>query len=111
MTLATSNRFSLCYCLPIAALASFLAGGLRAELTVAAHTAYLEPVSSKVRVVKDKGIIGWNDPETKVRWFGQLKSAGSLNCSVVVKLAEGQTTKLRLTCGSVSRGGGSYRNR
>ena len=103
MNLAISNR-CLFFCgLLTTVLASSWASGLRAELTIPAHTAYLEPVTSKVRVVKEKGIEGWNDPETKVLWFGQLKQAGSLRASVLVKLREGQSTKLRLTCGGKSK--------
>ena len=82
---------------------TLLADELRAELTVPAHSAYLDPVASKVRVVKEKGIEGWDDPETRVLWFGQLNRTGKLSGSVMVRLAKDQTTKLRLTCAGKSQ--------
>ena len=69
----------------------------RAALPVPAFTAYLEPADGGAWIARDSGITGWDDPAQKVRWFGELKNAGDLACTVQLHLPAGQTSRLRLT--------------
>ena len=69
------------------------AGALR----VPAFTAYLDPDVRGARVSGRSGITRWDDPALKVLWFGQIKTAGKLDTAVELRLAEGATSKLRLT--------------
>ena len=68
-----------------------------AELRVPGFTACLDPDTRGARVSSRSGVTGWTDPAIKVLWFGEIKTAGRLDCSVVLRLAEGSTSKLRLT--------------
>ena len=74
-----------------------------AQLKVPAFTAYLEPSSGGARVSERNGVKGWEDPNQKVLWFGNLKQPGKVECSVELNLPPGATSKLRLTIGSESR--------
>jgi hypothetical protein len=74
-----------------------------APLRVPAFTAYLEPEVEGAHVSSRSGITGWKDPALKVLWFGEIKSAGSLNCAVALRLPEGAVSKLRLTVAGQSR--------
>lgn len=67
------------------------------SLRVPAFTAYLEPDVDGARVSGRSGITGWRDPALKVLWFGEIKTAGQLECAVALCLAEGATSKLRLS--------------
>jgi len=67
------------------------------ELRVPASTAYIDPDVRGARVSGRSGITGWDDPALKVLWFGQIKTVGKLDCSVLLKMPEGATSKLRLT--------------
>ena len=69
----------------------------RAALPVPAFTAYLEPADGGAWIARDSGITGWDDPAQKIRWFGELKNAGDLACTVQLHLPAGQISKLRLT--------------
>jgi len=68
-----------------------------AELRVPGFTAYLDPDGRGARVSPRSGIVGWTDPATKVLWFGEIKTPGKLDCSVVLRLPADATSKLRLT--------------
>ena len=76
----------------VSALSPATAAGLR----VPANTAYLDPLSDEVRASRN-GIANWNDPSIKVLWFGELKNAGDLDCSVSLRLPAGAESNLRLT--------------
>jgi len=78
------------------ALALALTASAHAELRVPASTAYSDPWDHGVKVGKD-GISGWNDPAQKISWFGEIKAAGKLDASVVVRVPAGKSSKLRLT--------------
>jgi hypothetical protein len=75
----------------------------RAELRVPACTAYLEPDDPNGKQVSGRGITGWKESAQKVLWFGELKVAGALDCSVALKLPAGAVSKLRLTVAGQSR--------
>lgn len=66
------------------------------ELRIPANTAYLDPLSEEVRVSRN-GVANWSDPAVKVLWFGELKAAGELQCSLAIRLPAGEESKLRLT--------------
>src|SRR5712671_4389903 len=67
-----------------------------AELRIPAATAYADPWESGAKISKD-GISGWKDSAQKILWFGEIKAAGKLDASVIVRLPEGKSSKLRLT--------------
>ena len=70
-----------------------------AELRVPAFTAYIEPDPNGLSVSSMDGITGWKDPVQKVVWFGGMKTAGPLDCAVVVRLPRDAVSKLRLIVG------------
>ena len=74
-----------------------------AELRVPAFTAYVEPDDGAARVSADEGITGWAGSAQRVLWFGEIKQAGKLECSLKLHLAEGAESKLRLTVANQSR--------
>src|SRR5215203_1225910 len=75
----------------------------RAELKVPAFTAYIEPAAGGARVSERAGVVGWDDPNQKVLWFGNFKQAGKLDCAVELRLSKGGTSKLRLKIGGEAR--------
>lgn len=81
----------------VVSFAGSLAAASAAELRVPAFTAYLEPDVRGARVSPRSGITGWSDPTLKVLWFGAIKTPDRLDCSVVLRLPEKATSKLRLT--------------
>jgi hypothetical protein len=80
-----------------AALLVGLSARAQTELSVPADTAYLMPDVEGAQVSGRSGITDWNDPKNSVLWFGEIKTPGSLNCAVALRLAAGEETKLRLT--------------
>lgn len=88
---------ALCFLLSIALFPA------RAELRVPAFTAYLDPDPSGAKVSEKDGLTGWNDPALKVSWFGDIKSAGKIECAVALRLPANASSKLRLTVGGQSR--------
>ena len=72
------------------------------ELRIPAFTAYLGPDARGARVSPRSGITGWNNPELKVLWFGEIKTMGKLDCSVALRLPSDTTSKLRLTVANQS---------
>jgi hypothetical protein len=83
-----------------ALLLSLAASG--AELRVPAFTAYLEPNADGARV-SSRGVTGWKEPNLKVCWFGELKTPGTLEAAVELRLASNAVSKLRLTVAGQSR--------
>jgi hypothetical protein len=79
------------------ALCLFALDRVRAELRVPAFTAYLDPNPDGAEVSPEAGVSGWTDPALKVLWFGEIKNAGKLDCSLELRLPEGVASKLRLT--------------
>jgi len=72
------------------------------ELRIPAFTAYLDPDVRGARVSRRSGITGWNNPELKVLWFGEIKTLGKLDCSVALRLPSETISKLRLTVSNQS---------
>ncbi len=79
----------------IAALLVSVTSG--AELRIPGFTAYLDPDGRGARVSQRSGITGWNNPATKVLWFGEIKTVGQLDGSIVLRLPREVTSKLRLS--------------
>ena len=76
---------------------------VRAEMRVPAFTAYFDPHPNGGHMSEKKGITGWSDPALKILWFGEIKTPGTLDCSVMLKLPAGVQSKLRLTVAGQSR--------
>ena len=68
-----------------------------AELRVPGFTAYLDPDGRGARVSQRSGVTSWTDPSIKVLWFGEIKTLGKLDCTVVLRPAKDIASKLRLT--------------
>jgi hypothetical protein len=86
-----------CHRRSLALFLCFAATASAAELKVPGFTAYLDPDGRAARVSQRSGLTGWNDPATKVLWFGEIKTLGKLDCAVVLRLPADATSKLRLT--------------
>lgn len=80
-----------------------LAFGAIAEIRIPAFTAYISPNTDGARVSSKSGITEWQDPTQKILWFGDLKTTGSLQCTVMLHLPQGKVSKLRLTVAGQSR--------
>ena len=74
-----------------------------AGLSVPACTAYLDPNVDGAHVSARSGISGWKDPALKVLWFGEIKTAGALDCALALRLPDGAASKLRLSVAGQSR--------
>jgi hypothetical protein len=74
----------------------------RAELRVPAFTAYGDPNPDALHVSSKSGITDWKDPAEKVLWFGEFKTAGTLDCALVLRLPKDVTSRLRCTVGEQS---------
>ena len=80
----------------LAALLFALATFAHAELCIPASTAYGDPWERGAKIGRD-GIADWKESAQKILWFGEIKTAGKLDASVVVRLPAGAKSKLRLT--------------
>jgi hypothetical protein len=80
----------------IAAFFLFTLTCAQAQLQVPAFTAYLEPDSDGANVSRNSGISNWTDSSLKVLWFGEIKTPGELDCSLLLRLPPGAETRLRL---------------
>src|SRR5438093_12904027 len=80
-----------------------LLSAAHAELRVPAFTAYLDPNPNGASVSEKSGLTGWRDPALKVLWFGEIKTPGKLDCSLVLRLPANAVSKLRLTIAGHSR--------
>jgi hypothetical protein len=78
------------------------AASLFAELRVPAFTAYFEPDVNGARI-STNGIRGWTDPKLKVLWFGEIKTATTIDAAVELRLPSNASTKLRLNVAGQSR--------
>ena len=87
----------------ILAMCLFALCRAQGELQVPAFTAYLEPDPDGARVSPRSGVSDWTDPAIKVLWFGEIKTAGKLDCSLELRLPEGAESKLRLTVAGTSQ--------
>src|SRR5262249_49943739 len=72
---------------------------------VPAFTAYLDPDAEGARVRASSGVSNWKGPGLQVLWFGELRSAGKLDCSLSLRLPTNIISRLRLTVAGQSREG------
>jgi hypothetical protein len=87
----------------LAFLPLLVAATANAQQRIPAFTAYLDPDCNGAKVSSPAGITGWKDPALRIGWFGQLKTAGPIECSVALRLPAGATSTLRLTVAGQSR--------
>jgi hypothetical protein len=85
------------------ALFLFTLGHAQAELRVPACTAYLEPDPDGADVSPRAGVSNWTDPALQVLWFGEIKTPGELDCSLLLRLPAVAESKLRLTVAGKGR--------
>lgn len=83
-----------------------------AELRAPAFTAYTEPDPDGANVEASSGISDWRGPALKVLWFGEVKTAGKLDASLVLRLPANASSKLRLMVAghaheATAKGGGT----
>jgi hypothetical protein len=78
-------------------LVLLVASSSRAELRIPAFTAYLDPHPNAASVSEKSGVTRWLDPADKVIWFGQINSAGKIDCALSLRLSDKVVSKLRLT--------------
>jgi hypothetical protein len=78
-------------------------GRAQAELRVPAFTAYFAPDPDGADISPRSGISNWTDPALQVLWFGEIKTPGSLNCALELRLPAGAESKLRLTVAGKSQ--------
>ena len=72
------------------------------SLRIPAHTAYIDPDPNGARV-SPTGITRWTDPQQKVIWFGDIKTAATVHASVELRVPMNNVSKLRLTIADKSR--------
>ena len=89
----------------IAALLTLEAGNVIncLGLQIPASTAYLEPHSNGAGVSARTGITGWRAPANRIVWFGDIKTNGIVHVTVLSRLKEGSSSKLRFTVAGQSR--------
>jgi Domain of unknown function (DUF3472)/Domain of unknown function (DUF5077) len=70
-----------------------------AEVRIPASTAYAEPdpEPAGLHIFNRSGISEWTDPKAKACWFGEIKTAGKLDCSVALRLPTGAQARFRLS--------------
>jgi hypothetical protein len=66
------------------------------SLRIPAFTAYTDPDPNGARI-SPSGITRWTDPRLKVLWFGDIRTAATVNASVELRLPTNATSRLRLT--------------
>lgn len=75
----------------------------RAELRVPALTGYLLPDPDAARVGQNRPLLAFAKPASSIAWWGQIKSAGSLDAAIALRLPKSESTTLRLTVGATHR--------
>ena len=86
-------------CLTLAITTSAFAEPLR----VPAYTGYADPDPGGARFSQNTGVTGWRDPAIKVSWFGDIKTAATIDAAVELRLPTNATSRLRLTVAGQSR--------
>jgi hypothetical protein len=74
-----------------------------AAVRLPAFTAYLDPEPGGARISSRSGVTAWNDPATRVLWFGKFATNGPLDVSLELRLPARSTSQLRLTVAGQSR--------
>lgn len=83
----------------MAFLASLLS--LPAQLEIPAHTTYVDSPADGARVSRD-GVSRWNNNNSTITWFGQLKATGQLEASLRIRLQPNRSCRLKFTVASLT---------
>ena len=75
----------------------FVFASARAELRIPGCTAYGAPDFDAIRLHKERGVVGWSNPQQSVWWFGEIKTPGKLEVAVAVTLPSNGRAKFTLT--------------
>jgi hypothetical protein len=75
----------------------------RAAVRVPAFTAYIDPEANGARFSTNTGITRWQSASNKVLWFGEIKTPGSLDAAVALRLPSNAVSRLRLSVANQSR--------
>lgn len=73
-----------------------------AALRIPAFTAYIDPNPNGARV-STNGITNWRSATNQALWFGDIKTNGTIQAAVELRLAANTTSKLRLDVAGQSR--------
>jgi hypothetical protein len=68
-------------------------------LEIPGFTAYSEPNPEALDISNTNPIKGWVDAGTTVAWYGQIRTAGTLEVAVRLHLSAGNNSKLRMKVG------------
>jgi Domain of unknown function (DUF3472)/Domain of unknown function (DUF5077) len=74
-----------------------------AELRVPAFTAYADPEPESAQFSVEHGVTGWDDPRTRLLWFGEFSNTGAVSCSLCVRLPADAQSRLKLTIAGIAR--------
>ena len=85
----------------IASLFSGAVPGRRVELRIPAYTAYLSPDPDAVDVSPRRPVTPFVSAGASIRWYGHFSTTGALQIAVAMRLAKGDSLRLRLTAGNV----------
>lgn len=79
----------------------------QSTLQIPGTTAYLTPNPDSFRVSEQTGIQGWNDPKTKVVWYGKIRTPGKLYVTVKIDPTKPMAKGYRLKLNGITRTGDS----
>ncbi len=68
------------------------------QIVVPASTAYAIPAEENVRI-GNAGVTRWSDRDTKIRWYGQFRKAGSLQVGLNLQKTSDAPARLRMSIG------------
>lgn len=66
------------------------------SVTIPAFTAYTVPNPEALDISDKNPITGWSDAQTKVVWYGLIRTTGKLHVAVQLRLPTGETATLRM---------------
>lgn len=96
------NRRMLCLFLSLG-LATLSLNSLciaQSQKSIPGHTAYIHPEPWGARVRENRGVLGWQENNPSIRWWGMFKSSGTLHAQVVLKADAELAKGLKLRIGS-----------
>ncbi len=73
------------------------------EHRIPAFTAYMLPEPNSASISESHGVTRWADAAQSVNWYGKFAETGELTAKVELQLAEGATSKFRMTVDGKSR--------
>ncbi len=79
----------------------------QANLEIPGSTVYLSPNPDAFRVQERSGVQGWNDPKTKVVWYGKVVRSGKLAVTVKLDASQPMVSGFKLKLNGVTRQGKS----